>query len=410
MCMSKKSKQKKQEQKELEKEKNKERSKEQTQPEKKEAAEAHGIGHWLDHIKSDRKLQLMLVVSAGLLIMAVGIAVAVMLQPRVDTKKSTEKKSSNSEVNVNDEKPTVLPRHLDGIMVAAADANMVPACVMIENAAFSGVRPQSGISAAQVVYEIIVEGGITRWMAVFAGEKTDVVGPVRSSRDTYLEFVSELNCAYVHAGGSYLSMQAIQRFELRDIDGLREYQWFWRDSTKSSPHNFFTSTDNLYKAISEGHSWADPPTYSPWNFVDDEEIEDDELAKEESATEVNIAFGGSYDVQYRYNEQEKNYKRWNGGVEHIDKNTGKTLTARNIIIQKVPDGEYLPWKGLVNFSVTGEGEVYIARLGTLTKGTWEKKDRLARTQFFADDGEEIPLARGTTWVEIVPESRSFDWK
>lgn len=379
------------------------------QPEKKVAVAEESRPTFLEHLKQDRKLQMMLLVGSGLLLMAAGIGMAVILQPRTNNGHVVIKVDNTNNAlptnNLEPAKPTVLPRHLDGLMVAAAAANNVPACVMIENAAFQGVRPQSGISAAQVVYEIIVEGGITRWMAVFAGEKADVVGPVRSARDTYLEFASELNCAYFHAGGSYTAMRAIENFKLRNIDSLREYKWFWRDSSKYSPHNLFTKTDNLYDAINNGHNWKDAPTYTPWHFVDDEDI-----AGGEAATEVNIHFGGAYDVHYVYNTDSKDYERSNGGVPQTDANTDKVLTARNIIIEKVPPGEVIEGKGRINFSVTGEGETYIFRLGQLTKGTWKKADRLSRTQFFTDDGKEIPLARGTSWVEIVPEDHPFDWK
>lgn len=363
---------------------------------------------WFTHFKTDRKLQIMVVGSIVLLAL-VGI-VAVMSLQKQSVSIATKNTNTVNKVNKNNsvatvEQPTVLPRRLDGLVVAAADANNVPGCVMIENAAFDGVRPQAGLSAAQVVYEIIVEGGITRLMAVFAGEKAATVGPVRSARDTYLEFASELNCAYAHAGGSYTAMQAIPNFALRDLDGLREPKWFWRDNSKYSPHNLFTSTDNLYEAIKTGHSWTAAPTYAAWNFVDDKKI-----TAGETADEVNILFGSSYNVTYNYNTELAAYERANGGVAHIDANTGKTLTARNVIIQKVPPGEYIEGKGRVNFSVTGEGEVYIFRLGKMEKGTWKKADRLARTQFFSTDGKEINLARGTSWVEIVPEGYEFNWK
>ncbi|MBI4407086.1 MAG: DUF3048 domain-containing protein, partial [Candidatus Kerfeldbacteria bacterium] len=294
---------------------------------------------------------------------------------------------------------------LDGLLVAAADANNVPVCVMIENAAFDGVRPQSGLSAASVVYEVVVEGGITRLMAVFGGEAADEVGPVRSARDTYLEFVSEYNCGYVHAGGSYTAMQAIPRFELRDIDALYEGTWFWRDSSKYSPHNLFTNTENLYKAMSEGHSWTAAPVYATWNFVDDAD-----LPTGDAATEVNIEFGGSYNVTYTYNSAAKYYERINGGTTQVDANNDRTLSVRNIILQHVPEGDYIEGKGRVNFSVTGEGTVEVIRNGVVTQGTWKKADRLDRTRFYDEAGVEIPLARGNTWVEIVPAGYTFDWK
>ncbi len=314
---------------------------------------------------------------------------------------TTEKKNKKKKAD----EPTVLARRLDGMMVAAADANIVPGCVMIENAAFDGVRPQSGLSAASVVYEVIVEGGITRLMAVYGGESADAIGPVRSARDTYLEFASEYNCGYAHAGGSYTAMLAIPRFDMRNIDALLESKYFWRDNNKYSPHNLFTNSENLYAAISDGHSWTDAPTYATWNFVNDEE-----LPAGDTATEVNIAFGGSYDVQYRYNTEGKYYERANGGVLQTDANTGNTLTTRNIIIETVPEGIYIEGKGRVNFAVTGEGDVYIFRNGVMTKGTWKKADRLDRTRYYDADGNEIALARGNTWVEVVPEGYSYDWK
>lgn len=300
---------------------------------------------------------------------------------------------------------TVLARHIDGMMVAAADANIVPGCVMIENAAFDGVRPQSGLSAASVVYEIIVEGGITRFMAVYAGESADAIGPVRSARDTYLEFASEYNCGYAHAGGSFTAMQAIPRFDMRNIDALYESKYFWRDSNKYSPHNLFTNSENLYTAISDGHSWTDEPVYAVWNFVDDAN-----LPAGETANEVNIAFGGSYDVQYVYNTEGKYYERSNGGVVQTDANTGNTLTTRNIVIEAVPEGIYIEGKGRVNFAVTGEGDVYVFRNGVLTKGKWRKADRLDRTRYYDESGNEIALARGNTWVEIVPAGYTFNWQ
>lgn len=377
--------------------------------EQKSEPKPEKIAHWLTHFKTDHKLQIMIMGSVVLLAL-VGVVAGMSLQKQsvsiatknTNTADKVNKKNANEK---DDEEPTILPRHLDGLVVAAADANKVPACVMIENAAFDGVRPQAGLSAAQVVYEVIVEGGITRLMAVFAGEKADTVGPVRSARDTYLEFASELNCAYAHAGGSYTALQAIPNFDMRDLDGLREPKWFWRDNRKYSPHNLFTSTDNLYEAIKTGHSWTDAPTYAVWNFVDDKKITDGE-----TANEINILFGGSYNVTYNYSAELAAYERINGGVAHTDANTGKTLTARNVIVQKVPPGDYIEGKGRVNFSVTGEGEVYIFRLDKMEKGTWKKVDRLARTQFFDASGKEIALVRGTSWVEIVPEGYEFNWK
>lgn len=304
--------------------------------------------------------------------------------------------------------PAVLPRRIDGIVVAREDANTVPVCVMIENAAFDGVRPQSGLSRASLVYEVIVEGGITRLMALFAGEKSDVVGPVRSARDTYLEFASEYNCAYIHAGGSFTALQALPRFGMRFIDALREPGYFWRDSSKYSPHNLFTSTDNLYAAVDD-HSWnkEDSPSYTEWNFVDTADVE--QPASEGSMRNiVRVLFGGSYNVEFRYSADHSFYERWNGGVLQHDAVNGEVITARNVVIQHVGAGIYIEGKGRVNWPVAGEGTVEIYHSGQKFTGTWRKESRTGRTEFLDVQGNLIPMARGNTWVEVVPAHISVE--
>lgn len=306
---------------------------------------------------------------------------------------------------VEEELPSVLPRRIDGILVAREDANQVPICVMIENAAFGGVRPQAGLSAASLVYEVIVEGGITRLMAVYAGESAEVVGPIRSARDTYLEFVSEYNCSYVHAGGSFTALLALEEFGLRHIDALYEPQYFYRDVTKFSPHNLFSSTDQLEEGVAN-HNWTneEEPDYAMWRFEDEVPAE----VITEEGLEVSIAFGGAYDVRFIYNESEGYYERFNGGTRHTDANTGDILTARNVIIHRVGEGIPIEGKGRINWPVTGEGEVIVYRDGQRIVGTWKKEDRSSRTQYVLEDGSEMPLQRGNSWIEIVPESISVE--
>ncbi len=305
------------------------------------------------------------------------------------------------------DEPTVLPRRIDGILVAASQANQVPACVMIENAAFGGVRPQSGLSRASVVYELVVEGGITRFMALYAGEESELVGPVRSARDTYLEFASEYNCAYFHAGGSFTAMLALSNFRLRDVDGLREPQYFWRQGGKVSPHNLFTSTEQLYEAIAN-HSWTkdEPPSYDSWNFVEDDQLS----SNGEPNSRARIYYGGSYDVEYSYNAKEGYYERLNGGVPQTDEVNGEKITARNVIFQHVGAGTPIEGKGRINWPVTGEGEVDIFTNGRHVSGSWEKTSRQSRTKFYTETGEEIQLARGNSWISIIPNHITFDFE
>lgn len=312
-------------------------------------------------------------------------------------------------VNVDIPQPKISARRLDGLMVATADANNLPICVMIENAAFSGVRPQSGLAAASIVYEVIVEGGITRLMAVYAGEQTDPVGPVRSARDTYIEFASEIDCMYTHAGGSETAMAALDGLKLKNLDALREGKYFWRDDSKSSPHNLFTKTSNLEDAALNGHSWKNEPTYDTWLFRDDNKARKTP-GQEGYISNINIEYGGAYNVEYKFNFENNNYERYNGDDAHIDNNTGKILTTRKVIIQKVPPGWFLEGKGRINFAVTGEGEAVIFQEGEVIVGKWKKPNRLSRTLFFDGNGNEIEFIRGNTWLDIVPDGINNFWQ
>ncbi|MBI2411083.1 MAG: DUF3048 domain-containing protein [Candidatus Kerfeldbacteria bacterium] len=320
----------------------------------------------------------------------------------------TKKKKPEAEQSI----PTTAPRRIDGVVVDAAAANPLTACVMVENAAFGGVRPQSGLSQASVVYEVIVEGGITRFMAVYAGATVPTIGPVRSARDNYLQFASEYNCAYFHAGGSDTALRNIPSFKLRDVDALREYSFFWRDNSRYAPHNLFTSSDNLQKAI-ETHSWntLPPQEYTSWKFVDpvDAATRPDPTT-DQGVERVFIGFGGSYDVEYHYNSTENVYERSNGGQPHTDANTGEIVKTKNIIVERVGYGESLPDKGRVNWPVEGEGDVLIFHDGAVLSGKWKKPDRLSRTEFFDADGNPLSLVVGNSWVEIAPPQVTVEYQ
>ncbi|HLD21962.1 MAG TPA: DUF3048 domain-containing protein [Patescibacteria group bacterium] len=308
--------------------------------------------------------------------------------------------------------PKKIPRRIDGVLVKPEESNLLPVCVMIENAAFGGVRPQSGLSQAQLVYEVIVEGGITRLMAVYAGGQSNVIGPVRSARDTYIEFLSEYHCPYAHAGGSPTALTAIEAFRIRNLEGLREPNYFWRDRTKFAPHNLFTSSDNLDTAVRD-HGWftAPAPQYPMWKFS--EPLPDEERPAPETPEGVQhifIGYGDSYNVDYHYNAEKNVFERKNGNILQHDAINGEVLSATNIVIQHVGSGTTLEGKGRINWPVNGEGKVEIFHDGKVYRGTWKKENRVDRLQFYTESGKKIPLTRGNTWVEVVPEHISSSYE
>lgn len=303
----------------------------------------------------------------------------------------------------------ISPRRLDGMPVATADANKWPIAVMIENAAFDGVRPQAGLSRALMVYEVIVEGGITRFMAVFGGEQASLIGPVRSARDTYLEFASELHAVYTHAGGSYTAMQSLWNFkELTNLDALSaDGKYFWRDNSRYSPHNLFTSTEKLTLMLRDKGLLDKTADFTSWRFADNTDLTDNTNI----INDVQLDFSTpSYSVEWKYNTEGKYYERYNGGALQQDRMNNEVLTAKNVVVQIVPPGWYIEGKGRINFSVTGEGKAYIFNQGHLTEATWKKADRVSRTLFYDSTGKEITFNPGNIWMEVLPSDRPLTYE
>lgn len=299
--------------------------------------------------------------------------------------------------------PVLAPRLSDGYLVPAGEDNHLVIGVMIENGAFADVRPQFGLSQAKIVYEMLVEGGITRLLAMFDSDFPKKIGPVRSARPTYLEFISEYNGLYGHAGGSPEAMQAIAGLQLRDLSALAgDSQYFFRDTNRIAPHNLFTSSDLLRLALRDKNLTDVVSDYNTWLFKTD--AKPITAPPVDSGISIDFGSGPLYQVTFVYDYATNTYQRYNGGELQVDANDNTTLTAHNVIVQIVPPPIAAGDEGRVNFSVTGEGKAYVARDGVVLEGKWRKTDRLSRTEFVDSQGQTIPINRGNTWVEIVPDS------
>lgn len=299
--------------------------------------------------------------------------------------------------------PAPVQRALDGLLVAKAEANPHPIGMMIEN--LPVVRPQSGLAGASVIYETLAEGGATRFLAVYAGAGPALakIGPVRSARPYYAEWVSEYDALYGHAGGSPDAIGMIQSFRMKDLNGIgREGKYFWRDKSISAPHNLFTSSELLSRALFDMQLAEGTSSFVPWKFVGEAQLSSEPT----EGSSVTVQFSGTaYEVEWRYDPASNRYLRWNAGEPHTDALTGKQLAAKNVLVQVIPPILSIGEKGRLTLNVHGAGRAFLLMHGNMTTGTWKKTDRTGRTQFFNPDGTEMTLTAGTTWVEVVPEDR-----
>ena len=272
-----------------------------------------------------------------------------------------------------------------------------PIAVMIDN--HKAALPQGGLNNAY--YEIIVEGGESRLMALFKGQNLEKIGPVRSSRHYFLDYALENDAIYVHYGWSPQAQYDISNLGVNNINGISESESsFWRVKDKRAPHNVATSTAKIL-SIAERKGYKTTSTKeSVLKYVTDEV----ELTDGQSAEKITIPYSYSNDVEYTYDATTKRYQRYSKGVKETDWSTGENITTKNIIItfaknSVLNDGENKDRQTLSNI---GTLNGYYITNGKAIKITCEKTSRSAQTMYKDLDGNEIKVNDGNTYVQICP--------
>ncbi len=277
--------------------------------------------------------------------------------------------------------------------------NIRPIAVMIDNDT-DAARPQIGLEDAYMVYEIVVEGRATRFMALFKNFDLEKVGPVRSSRHYFLDYAMEHNAIYAHAGWSPKAAKDISSLKINNINGVAgDGNSFWRDNTYDKTwHNLYTSTKKLSARADEKKYERNTESNMPnYNTTD-------ETPQGTSVSSISIPYANFYKVSYKYDENEKCFVRYVNGKTH-DSQTGKALTAKNIIMYTVqnvnlPDSEN---KGRQDLKNIGSGTGYYFSNGQAVEINWSKETRDGKTKYTLADGTELSLNPGNTFIQIVPE-------
>jgi hypothetical protein len=283
-----------------------------------------------------------------------------------------------------------------------------PVMVMVENS--PRARPQSGLDKADIVFEILAEGDITRFVAVYHSESPEVIGPVRSIRPYYVEIGDGLDALIVHAGWSQEAMNMLAGRRLAHFDQVYgDDAFYWRDKSRKAPHNLYTSVAK----IREG---ADKKKYrTQWNgpiltFAKAEAAAGGavEAAATGSTTadKVKINYIQGYYVSYEYDGLTQTYRRFMEGDPHKDKESGVQLSGTNILIAESKH-RILDKVGRRSVDVFGPGPGYLLQNGQAQAVTWERKGGIIRAFV---EGREIPLLPGKTWIHVIPEGSKVEFK
>lgn len=334
-----------------------------------------------------------------------------------------------------DSGPKTEPCPMNGALYSKAQQQIWesrrPLGVMIENHTDS--RPQSGLSSADIVYEAVAEGGITRFLAIFYCKDATPIGPVRSARIYFLETLQEYgnNPLYAHVGGANTSGPADALGEIQDL-GWDQYNdlnqfgvpfpYYYRDYERlpnvATEHTMYAATNKLWefaknkrkltKVDEKGKAWD--TNFVSWKFKDNAPT-----AQRGLTNKISFYFWqqfGAFNVQWNYDIQTNTYKRVNGGNPHLDKDTGKQIAVKNVVIvlasESAANDGYENGQHLL-YDLTGTGDGYLFQNGQAVKITWKKNSPESRMKFYDPSGQEISFVRGQIWVEIVPTGNKITY-
>ncbi len=293
------------------------------------------------------------------------------------------------------------------VTVIDLESNSRPYAVMINNN--SAVwKYQSGLNDAYIVYEMLVEGGITRELALFKDSEVEKIQSIRSSRHYFLDYVLENDAIYVHWGWSDQARSDISSLKINNINGLTyEGKYFFRDSTVKAAyeHKGYTKMSSL-KTATEKLGYRSTTDTKPLLNYSADSIDMGSIEGAVDAKYVEAKFSGVHNSKWTYDEETKLYYKKQNNTEMVDFTSKEKFSAKNIIIYKVG---YSNIKGdaygRLNMSNTGSGEGYYISEGKAIPITWEKSSRSSKTIYKLKNGEELKVNDGNTYIELLPTTK-----
>lgn len=288
-------------------------------------------------------------------------------------------------------KPTTEASRLTGVQVDPALNKRPVTGVMIENS--PDARPQSGLKDAGIVYEAIAEGGITRFLALFQEAQPNYIGPIRSVRPYYLDFLMPFDAAIAHVGGAPQALVDIKALGVKDLDQFANAGAYYRVSTRYAPHNMYSEMGKLDALnASKGFTTSNFTSFARKN---------EKAAATINARSIDINISGYlYNTHYDYDAAANSYKRSEAGKPHVDERSGAQLQPKVVMALVMSrgiasDGQH------TKYGTVGSGHMYVFQDGTVTEGTWTKSDRKAQFVFTDGSGAPLKLNAGQTWITIV---------
>ncbi len=314
---------------------------------------------------------------------------------------TTSKKNKNNSENDNSTTTTTVKK----LNIVNEESKSRPYAIMINNV--EGARKlQSGLQDAYMVYELMVEGGITRYLALFLDQTTERIGSIRSARHYYLDYALENDAIYVHHG---YSPQAREDWSKLGVDRIEvnESTTGWRDKSASKTYEFtlFTNIEKLGKGIRSKRTERNKDLLLNYS-VDNIDISQMEGAI--PANKIDIKYSNNTTTNYKYDTDNNIYLRSVNNKSQNDYVTGKQLTVKNIIVYKVKYSNIQgDDKGRQTIDNVGNGTGYYISNGYAVPITWKKDSRSSATIYKYNNGKEIQVNDGNTFIQIMPDNQTL---
>lgn len=333
-------------------------------------------------------------VAAALSIVVVSSAVGIVVYTHNPGVSGTER--INRDTSTQKEKPLRQPLPLTGIEAKPKEVKQPVTGVMIENS--PSARPHTGLDSADIVFEAVVEGGITRFLALYQSNTPRKLGPVRSLRPYFLDWVMGFDAPIAHVGGSAQALELVKKRGAKDLDQFKHNGPYYRDGGRPAPHNMYSSMNNLRKLQKR-------LGYRKSRFKKIPRSDDDP-ANKPGAKRITVNYSDSqYQAQFRYQKNGNKYRRFLAGNPHIDTLTSSPITVKNVVVIRMPttkQGRYAVMETI------GSGKAIVFKNGTAQKAKWRQQSPRKRIEILKNR-KQMPLNRGDTWFAILPSGQSVNY-
>ena len=343
-----------------------------------------------------KKQQIIIAVVAALILLGGGGGVWAL------THKSKPKPAPVAVEQKKEEAPKETPVYspLTGVPVSKEQTTLPVTGIMIENS--PDARPQSGLNQAGVVFEAIAEGGITRFLTLWQEAQPDYVGPVRSVRPYYVDWLEGFDAAIAHVGGSPEALNKIKDDGVKDLDQFYNSGPYHRVSNRYAPHNMYTSLAGLIDLEKSKGLTSSTFTGFPRKA--------EQPSNAPTARSVDITISGPlYNVHYDYDLSSNSYKRSEGGKPHVDERSKAQISPKVVIAIVIPYN--LQSDNLHSqYGTIGTGKAYVFQDGVATEGTWEKTSSKSQITFKDAAGTILKLNPGQTWITATSIANNVTYK